>query len=60
MATCLESTKQAKLTKEEMELVDRPTGMHVINNQKIPKRPGHDSRHLQSLTGKAEAGKSWI
>lgn len=58
MATCLESTKQAKLTKEEMELVDRPTGMHVINNQKIPKRPGHDSRHLQSLTGKAEAGKS--
>lgn len=41
-----------------MEPVDRPTGMHVINNQKIPKRPVHDSRHLQSLTGKAEAGKS--
>lgn len=58
MATCLESTKQAKLTKEEMEPVDRPTGTCVINNQKIPKRPGHDSRHLQSLTGKAEAGES--
>lgn len=58
MAMCLDSTKQANLTKEEMEPVDRPTGTCVINNQQISKRPWHDSRHLQSLTGKAEAGES--